>query len=176
MSRTARFHGVAALIACTALPLVAAAAEGGAACASAEHRAFDFWLGEWLVTAAGRSAGRNRIEPILDGCALQETWEGSGGGRGRSINAYDASRRVWHQTWVDAQGQVLVLEGGWHDGVMELTGVQRTGPDAPALRQRITWTPMPGGEVRQLWESSTDEGRTWSVVFDGRYVRVPARR
>jgi len=27
--------------------------------------------------------------------------------------------------------------------------------------------------VRQLWESSSDGGRTWTVLFDGHYVRVP---
>jgi hypothetical protein len=26
--------------------------------------------------------------------------------------------------------------------------------------------------VRQLWESSTDGGRTWNVVFDGWYSRA----
>jgi hypothetical protein len=45
--------------------------------------------------------------------------------------------------------------------------------DAPgkSARQRITWTPLGGGRVRQLWESSTDGGKTWSVAFDGLYVR-----
>lgn len=41
---------------------------------------------------------------------------------------------------------------------------------APTL-QRITWSVEPGGSVRQLWESSTDGGTTWTVAFDGRYVR-----
>jgi hypothetical protein len=45
--------------------------------------------------------------------------------------------------------------------------------DAPGhtARQRVTWTPQPDGRVRQLWESSSDGGRTWTVVFDGLYAR-----
>jgi hypothetical protein len=170
-------RAAAALLACAALPLDAAAVSSpAAACTSAEHRAFDFWLGDWQVTSNGKVAGRNRIESILGGCALMETWQGAGGGRGRSLNAYDPTRRVWHQTWVDGQGTLLVLEGGWHDGAMQLLGVQRASASAAPARQRITWTPNGDGSVRQLWESSLDGGRTWSVVFDGHYVRVEAPR
>jgi hypothetical protein len=45
--------------------------------------------------------------------------------------------------------------------------------DAPgrSSRQRVTWSPRPDSRVRQLWESSTDGGKTWSVVFDGLYER-----
>ena len=46
-------------------------------------------------------------------------------------------------------------------------------PDKPGLtlQQRITWTPNADATVRQLWETSEDGGKTWSVAFDGRYVR-----
>ena len=64
----------------------------------------------------------NRIEPILGGCALRETWSGTGGSDGTSYNAYDASRKRWHQTWVDNQGTVLVLEGAFSGGKMRLEG------------------------------------------------------
>jgi len=37
--------------------------------------------------------------------------------------------------------------------------------------ERISWTPQAGGRVRQLWESSADDGRTWQVVFDGMYAK-----
>jgi len=36
---------------------------------------------------------------------------------------------------------------------------------------RTIWTPLPEGDVRQHWERSTDNGATWTTVFDGRYVR-----
>jgi hypothetical protein len=40
-----------------------------------------------------------------------------------------------------------------------------------AALQRITWSQLPGGKVRQLWEASKDGGKTWTVVFDGTYTR-----
>ena len=35
----------------------------------------------------------------------------------------------------------------------------------------ITWSLEPDASVRQVWESSTDGGTTWTVAFDGRYVK-----
>jgi hypothetical protein len=49
-----------------------------------------------------------------------------------------------------------------------------TGPSsAPhqADLNRVTWTPNADGSVRQFWELSKDGGKTWSVVFDGRYAK-----
>jgi hypothetical protein len=37
--------------------------------------------------------------------------------------------------------------------------------------QRIAWSVNDDGSVRQLWESTDDAGKTWTVQFDGRYIR-----
>jgi hypothetical protein len=142
-------------------------------CAAAEHRQFDFWLGRWEVRdPSGKIVGHNRIEAAHGGCALIENWTSVAGVTGTSVNIYDRDRRRWHQTWVDSGGGLLQLDGYRADGAMVLAG-DAFDADAPgkSARQRITWTPMAGGRVRQLWESSTDGGKTWSVAFDGLYVR-----
>jgi hypothetical protein len=139
------------------------------ACAASEHRQFDFWIGEWEVTTPrGAPAGRNRIESILDGCVLRESWAGAKGGSGNSYNAYDRQSGRWHQTWVDNRGLVLRLDGSFADGKMVLSGDTRDSSGARVLN-RITWQQTAPGAVRQLWETSRDGGRTWSVAFDGRY-------
>jgi hypothetical protein len=138
------------------------------------HRQFDFWLGEWMVRdAAGKVVGENRITSQHKGCALLENWTGAGGFTGTSLNIYDAERKKWHQTWVDVGGGLLLLDGGVVDGAMVLTG-ESPAPDAPGKTslQRITWTPLPDGRVRQLWESSNDAGKTWTVAFDGYYTKA----
>ncbi len=135
-------------------------------CTAPEHRQFDFWVGEWHVTTPdGKHAGDSRIEKVLGGCALHESWQGATGGRGFSYNAYDRDRKVWHQTWVDRQGNLLLLEGGLKDGSMVLSGAQGK------TLNRISWTPNTDGTVRQLWETSTDQGKTWQSAFDGLYRR-----
>jgi hypothetical protein len=155
------------------LQLLLAAAAGAASaapCDAPEHRQFDFWLGRWDVhTPDGKLAGRNHIERGYGGCALHERYTTERSYAGESLNAYDAGRRVWHQTWVDNGGLVLLIEGGWRDGRMLLEG-QTTGADGRVTRHRISWTPGPDGGVRQLWESTDAQG-AWTVAFDGRYTR-----
>jgi hypothetical protein len=139
-------------------------------CTSPSHRQFDFWVGTWNVTQAGKTAGQNKIESILNGCALMESWKGTGGVTGHSINIYDSTRDIWHQTWVDSTGSLLTLEGRFKDGAMVLEGMAADEKGAKA-RQRITWTAASANEVRQLWQSSTDGGKTWKTEFDGLYRR-----
>jgi hypothetical protein len=147
-------------------PLVSA--EG---CDSERHRQFDFWIGHWRVeTPSGELAGHNRIERILDGCALQEHWQGSGGYTGRSLNTYDPASERWRQFWTDDHDLSLHLTGGWRDDRMVLKG-RRTLRDGRSVTDRISWIPLDDGVVRQLWEQSID-GAEFTTAFDGRYRRV----
>ena len=73
----------------------------------------------------------------------------------------------WVQAWVGG-GSTLLLEGGYEGGRMVLSGVS-LGPAGAKMRDRITWSPVAGGKVRQVWEQSADEGKTWTVAFDGTY-------
>lgn len=141
-------------------------------CSAPEHRQFDFWIGDWEVTdPAGAPQGTNRIEPILGGCVLKESWSGTGGSEGNSFNLYHAPTRRWHQTWVDDHGTLLLLDGGLEDGSMVLTGTSKAR-DGGTVSHRITWTPRPDGSVRQHWQTSRDDGATWSDAFDGTYRKT----
>jgi hypothetical protein len=42
------------------------------------------------------------------------------------------------------------------------------------LQDRTTLTPLPDGRVRQLIETSNDDGRSWETRFEGFYRRRPA--
>lgn len=147
-----------------------------ARCATPAHRAFDFWVGTWEVhTPDGRVAGQNTIERKLGGCVVHERYTTPAGYEGESLNIFDASRGVWHQTWTDNGGLLLLLEGGREDGAMVMEG-QTVDAAGTVTRQRITWSRVDGDpdRVRQHWESSTDDGQSWTTAFDGLYVRQPA--
>jgi hypothetical protein len=82
------------LAACGAAMLWCAAALGSdekpkGGCHDPSARQFDFWIGRWQVSQAGKPAGNNHIEKILDGCALLENWTGAQGGTGKSLNFFD---------------------------------------------------------------------------------------
>jgi hypothetical protein len=139
-------------------------------CSDPTAHQFDFWIGNWNVTEHGKRAGTNHIERILDGCALLENWSGAQGGDGKSLNFYDRADGLWHQTWVDRSGGALNLAGKFVDGAMRLEGERPVEGGQPATRHRITWTPLPGGHVRQLWESRAMGHEEWTVQFDGLYI------
>lgn len=162
---------LSALLAC--LTAITAGAQQPAACAATQHRQFDFWIGTWDVTApGGQRAGTNRIERILSGCALYESWEGATGSRGHSFTAWDPGDNKWHQTWVDNEGTVLMIAGGLVNGEMVMEGERRLA-DGTRQLNRLTWTPNADGTIRQIWQTSRDQGMRWTLVFDGLYRRQP---
>jgi hypothetical protein len=140
-------------------------------CTAPEHRQFDFWAGNWTVTdPSGKTVGTNRIEVVEGGCGLEERWTAAAGsGSGRSLNAFSAHDGHWYQTWLGSDGLVLVLRGEFRDGRMILAG--ETVTPKVTMRHRLTWTPLGDGRVRQLWEQSTDAGKTWTVAFNGLYTK-----
>lgn len=135
---------------------------------------FDFWLGRWEVhNPDGELVGHNEITRVSRGCGLLEVWTGVRGGRGVSVNAYDPDLGRWTQRWV-GEGTSLWLEGGWTGDRMELVGtLPRTTPRGEVI-DRITWTPLADGRVRQVWEVSAVGGGSWEGVFVGLYSPVPA--
>ncbi|RYD63493.1 MAG: hypothetical protein EOP58_11305 [Sphingomonadales bacterium] len=162
---------IATLIAAASLAAQTASAPtpATAPCASANHRAFDFWIGKWDVTpfAGGPLVAHSRIEGLYDGCAIRENWmplKGSGGG---SLSNYDAEG--WHQTWVDSSGARVLFEGGYQGEAMVLTGHWRGIANGKDGLVRMTYTRQPGGAVRQKGDVSADNGQTWTPSFDFLY-------
>lgn len=140
-------------------------------CSGAEWHQFDFWAGHWQVkTQDGKTVlGSSEVEPVAGGCALHEHWHGAKGSEGESLNIYDAGRGRWHQTWVDNSGALLQIDGGLSGSamVMETT----SGPADQRVTQRITWTALPDGRVRQYWET-IPAGKPATISFDGYYERL----
>lgn len=139
---------------------------------ASEYHQFDFWIGTWEVRDPSSKTvlGHSRIEAISDGCGISEHWTGAKGSSGVSYNAWDSDTKRWHQFWIGNQPNgVLHLEGGIVDGSMALAGTKNNAPTGKPQRQRITWTPAKDGSVRQHWESSDDDGKTWTTAFDGIY-------
>lgn len=135
-------------------------------CSAPEYRQFDFWLGDWDVfdVATGAKDSRVRVASILDGCAVHEDYQSVDGHRAESFSIYDASRRVWHQTWVTNRGRLLVIEGQLENGSMILSGSDRTAT-GEQRRVRGIWKRVEGG-VREAAFISLDSGKTWQPWFD----------
>lgn len=157
------------------------AASGPPACSEvAGFARLDFWLGEWDVYAGDRRVGTNRVEKILDGCAVMEHWLSAVGGEGKSLFYYLPREEVWKQVWVTGRATGLggvkekTLVEELPGGALRFQGRIPLPEGSESFLDRTTLTPLPGGRVRQVIETSGDEGATWALRWDAVYVPAGA--
>lgn len=143
-----------------------------------EFRQFDFWLGEWdVLGAAGQKLGTSRIERVLNQCAIFETYTALPGTSaapnyvGQAFHYFDTNTNRWAQFYLDTTGTPFDWVGEFSNGVMKFERKGPYGPSKMMIQQRMTFSPLPEGKVRQLFEQSIDGGKTWSTGFDGTYVK-----
>jgi tetratricopeptide (TPR) repeat protein len=137
-----------------------------------EARQFDFWIGEWnALSAAGQPAGKSKIEPLLDDCVILENWVSNPPNlySGKSFNLYNGVTKKWMQTWVDDKGGVTeYINGEYKDNKMIFV----TLPDASHQVTRLTFHNLNPNLVRQHFEVTNDEGKTWTTTTDLYYHRI----
>lgn len=139
--------------------------------ADANHHKLDFWIGKWDVYVNGSLAGHNDIESVAAGCALTESWVNTSGIPGVSLNYYDATIGKYKQIWVASGSHTEFIETEAGEGKLILVATQ-TDADGNETRTRLSFTRQ-GDNVRQLFETSSDGGTTWTSGFDGLYVPRP---
>ncbi len=137
-----------------------------ASCAADEYHQFDFWVGDWDAFEVDGTVpvAHVKVDLILDSCVLREDYQDTNGHKGQSFSIYDASRKVWHQSWVTNRGELLVIEGGMQAGEMVLSGVDHAAGGAER-HVRGVWKPV-DGSVRETAVTSADSGKTWKPWFD----------
>ena len=145
------------------------------------ERYFDFWVGEWEASWSEGDGkvgkGTNRIEKILDGKVLKESFEitegQSVGFKGTSISVYQAAQKTWKQSWADNQSTFYYFEGA-------LSGENRIfqtkvypAADGKQLTQRMVFKDIRKNSMTWDWESSSDGGRSWTLSWRIEYQRKP---
>ena len=120
---------------------------------------------------AGKPAGHSSVTLEEEDCVLIERWTSVAGNTGLSMNFYDPLANTWTQQWVGL-GLLLRMTGGLRDGSMVLEGPLQYVGTSRVMRLRGTWTALPDGRVRQHFQESADDGKTWQEWFDGYYRRV----
>lgn len=136
-----------------------------------ESHKFDFWVGEWEVTGvSGQRAGSSSVQKILADCVVLENWTAQGGGTGKSFNAFNRALNRWQQFWVDQFGNVTEYRDSEWVGT-SLQYMAKTTRQGAEVLQRMTFTPIDSNTVRQLGETSTDGGKTWTTGYDLTYRR-----
>jgi tetratricopeptide (TPR) repeat protein len=138
---------------------------------SAEARQFDFFVGEWdAFNPQGRKDGTSVIQRIANGCGILENWKSAIGGEGKSINFYDPQAGKWFEYWIGANGLPLRYSGIYKDGAIRYEGEPFT-QNGKNIITRLTFFNVDANTVRQLAERSDDDGKSWTVNYDYKYVR-----
>jgi hypothetical protein len=178
------FAGVALLVgACGgAAPVARApATTPSAACATPEHRAFDFWVGAWDVKVLTRkqpadpwvaAKGTQHVESILGGCVISESFTAEGPATpwaGKSYSMWQPALGTWRQTWVDDQGSYLVFTGGVEHGVMTLYGepFEKAGK---RVEMRMVFGNVTRDAMTWEWQRKNDAG-AWDAQMVIEYTR-----
>lgn len=140
---------------------------------SEQAKQFNFWIGEWdVLTPAGGKAGTNVIQSVAAGCAILENWTPSASANlgGKSLNFYDTTTGKWYQYWIGSAGGPVRYSGSFKDGALRYE-TESTNANGQKVLGKLTFFPIDANTVRQLAENSTDDGKTWTVSYDFKYVR-----
>ncbi|PKQ61259.1 hypothetical protein BZG02_16635 [Labilibaculum filiforme] len=136
------------------------------------NRLFDFWLGDWDVFTNDDLVAHNTVILLQNGNLLQENWVSEKENfTGTSYSFYNSKIDKWQQIWVDKNGNNLLLKGNFENGKMLLSSSSDSNMGEDQSLHRISWVLMPNGNVKQVWESSIDEGKIWNIQFEGIYKK-----
>jgi hypothetical protein len=141
-------------------------------CATPEASQFDFWVGEWDAFYSDTlQPASNTITKPYNNCILQENfYDPNTSFRGMSVSGYNPKTKKWQQTWVDNQGAYIALTGEFKDGKMQLNN-EITKPDGKKIQQRMLFYNISHERFDWSWDSSNDDGKTWTVNWKIHYVR-----
>jgi hypothetical protein len=152
--------------------LIARAAGNDVSCAKPAYGGLDFWVGEWAIYDQDRvRVGTNRVAKTPDGCAFVETWTGTLGDGGRSLNFFNERAGRWQQVWIGDTGGIVEQAGEVTAGELRLQGETVQANGTRVLNRQVL-SQTGSGRLRQRAEISQDGGRSWLPQFEFTYVRM----
>lgn len=144
-------------------------------CTAPEFSQFDFWIGNWQaswIDSEGKvQTGTNIITKNLGGCVIEENFSTSDKTFiGRSLSMYNPAKKMWQQTWVDNAGSYLDFTGGMDGDKMILwrKAITKSGKE---VMQRMVFSDITTNSFTWNWESSSDEGVTWNLMWQISYKK-----
>ncbi len=134
---------------------------------------FDFWVGTFDATPWNQPnaspGGELQNTREYDGCVIVERWKGKNSA-GMSMAFYDTNRNKWRMIWNSDSNQSDDLEGSYSDGAMRFTGWVIDSAGKRLLVSNVLQN-VSSDVIRHIYSMSEDDGKTWVVKSDGRFVR-----
>lgn len=156
--------------------LSAPAAAQAPGCTDAIYAGQDFTVGEWDVYNGDKKSAEVKMEKVLDGCAIHETWTVPQGkkGNGLGIFVYSSLLKGWSYLWASDTGATTSFIGQIiKPGEIRYVTEKPLGEGKVRLRH---WSliQQPDGRVRELSVGTEDGGATWTTEYDLYWVKKGA--
>ena len=87
-----------------------------------------------------------------------------------SMAFYDIHRHLWRMVWNDDANQSNDFEGTYRDGAMRFEGWILDKNGRRLLASNVLQN-VSSGIIRHIYSTSADNGKTWDIKSDGRFVR-----
>ncbi|HUP87809.1 MAG TPA: hypothetical protein VM100_00510 [Longimicrobiales bacterium] len=158
----------------TQLLIAASLAAAPAPCDDALYHKLDFWVGAWDVyDPNGKKYATQDVRRVVEGCGLTAEWNGPDGNRGLMLIGYDPVLKGWRAVYMSNQiPRESTIFVRFSDPDYSGAGVRITRDvtnRGAGERERMTFTPLDGGRMRQLLEVSHDSGASWTTVFNAEH-------
>jgi hypothetical protein len=146
-------------------------------CSYPEAAQFDFWIGKWKVEWVDKDGvkgnGANTIKKILDGCVIEENFDGNPGTPliGKSLSVFVPKLKKWKQTWVDNFGSYLDFTGEFTENKMVLSR-ELMDNEGKKIFQRMVFYNINKDSLDWNWERSLDEGKNWELLWKIHYTKL----
>ena len=139
---------------------------------------YDFWVGTWELMwedpDGSTAKGVNVIEKVLNDEVIKENFEGLTGHNkgyvGKSWSVYNPNTKEWKQTWVDNTGGYLEFTGAI-EGDKRIFKREAINRQENKVFQRMVFYDITKNSFTWDWESSLDEGETWTLQWRIYYKR-----
>ncbi len=144
-------------------------------CSAPEASQFDFWIGSWEGSWQNENGvtenGTNVISKILGSCVVEENFSTDDKSFiGKSVTVYNSYKKTWQQTWVDNSGAYLDFTGGMEGDKMVMSR-KALKKDGSTTLSRMVFYDITKNDFQWNWESSVDDGKTWTLLWKIHYVR-----
>lgn len=135
-----------------------------------DFRYLDFFVGDWDLQIQGQSIQTTNVRLDLAGCVVLQDDSVQNGYQAKATHFYNADLGKWQQTYIDTRGEFALWTGEVKDGVLTYRR-EAVAANGATTSHRSTFTKMEADRIHQVYEQSTDGGKTWTTTFDAFYVR-----
>ena len=135
-----------------------------------EFRHLDFFVGEWDLQIQGQSVQSTNVRLELADCIVHQDDTVQNGYQAKATHFYNAELGKWQQAYIDTRGAFALWTGEFKDGVLTYSR-EAVATNGAKTSHRSTFTKIDADRIHQVYEHSTDGGKTWTTTFDAFYVR-----